>query len=138
MIIKIIVPFTEECGGNARQLISDPGVPVSISANPFLEGDNAKVYPIQVEISENNTGSQAAWCSWSVLPPDREAYDPYLKFEFNATYLIEIVKISGRDAGINRYVIALTIKNDTGQGSTFINDNGIPKVSQLCYNIIDA
>ena len=129
------MPFTEECGGNARQLISDSDVPVSISANPFLEGDNAKVDPIQVEISENNTGSQAAWCS--VLPPVRVAYDPYLKFEFSSIYLIEIVKISGRDAN-NKFVIALTIKNDTGQGSTFINDNGIPKVSQLCNNIIDA
>ena len=136
---KIIVSFTKECGGNARQLISDPDVPVNISANPFLEGDNAKVDPSQLEISESNTGDQSAWCS--VLPPNayRVAYDPYLKFEFNSTYLIEIVKISGRDVN-NRFVIALTIKNDTGhgQGFTSINDNGIPNVSQFCYNIIDA
>ena len=93
--------------------------------------------PSQLEISESNTGDQSAWCS--VLPPNayRVAYDPYLKFEFNSTYLIEIVKISGRDAN-NRFVIALTIKNDTGQGFASINENGIPKVSQLCYDIIDA
>ncbi|MCG8622411.1 MAG: hypothetical protein MJE68_10505 [Proteobacteria bacterium] len=93
--------------------------------------------PMQVEISESNTGNQAAWCS--VLPPAPAgiAYDPYLKFEFNTTYLIEIVKISGGSVG-NSYVIALTIKNDTGQGYAVINDNGIPKVSQLCCNIRDA
>ena len=89
----------------------------------------------QVEISESNTGSQAAWCS--VESTARAAYDPYLKFEFNTTYLIEIVKISGGSVG-NSYVIALTIKNDTGQGYAVINDNGIPKVSQLCCNIRDA
>ena len=91
--------------------------------------------PSQVEISDSNTGDQAAWCS--VLPLARVAYDPYLMFEFSSTYLIDIIKISGKDAG-NSYVGTLTIKNDTGQGSAFINDNGIPKVSQLCYNIIDA
>ena len=101
MIIKIIVPFTKECGGNAT---SDSGGLVNISSNPLLEGDNAKADPSQIEISESNTGDQAAWCS--VLPPNRAAYDPYLKFEFNTTYLIEIVKISGSDAG-NRFVIAL-------------------------------
>lgn len=121
----------EECGGNAKQLISDPDVLVSISANPLLEM-SPKVDPIQLEISESNTDP---WCSAQTTA--RAAYNPYLTFEFNSTYLIEIVTISGRSAN-NRFVEALTIKNDTGQGFTFINDNGVPKVSHLWCNSIGA
>ena len=125
------MPFIEECGGNAKQLISDPDVLVSISANPLLEM-NPKVDPIQLEVSENNTDP---WCS--TPPTARAAFNPYLIFEFSSTYLIEVITISGRSAS-NRFVEALTIKNDTGQGFAFINNNGIPKVSQLLYNIIGA
>ena len=101
---------------------------MKISANPFLEGDNAKVESTTVEISEGN--DQGAWCS--VLPPGRTAYNPYLTFEFNSTYLIETVKISGL-YNPNMYVTALTIQNDTGQGFVFISDN--PKVSQFRYTV---
>jgi hypothetical protein len=99
---------------------------MEISANPLLEM-NPKVDPSQVEISDSNTDP---WCS--VLPTARVAYDPYLTFEFSSTYLIEFVKISGHSVG-NRFVGTLTIKNNTGQGFGFINDNPtiIPKVSQL-------
>ena len=117
------MPSIEECGGNARQLISDPDVPVNISANPFLEGANAKVDPSQLEISDSNTDP---WCS--AEPQGGVPYDPYLTFEFNSTYLIEIVKISGDNEQYS-YVRTLSIKNDTGQGFAFISDNGIPKVS---------
>lgn len=79
----------------------------------------------QVEISASNTNS---WCS--VEPSSGAAFDPYLTFEFNSTYLIEIVKISGGNEN-SMYVQTLTIKNDTGQGLVVISDNGIPKVSQL-------
>ena len=94
---------------------------------------NPKVDRREVEISENNTNQ---WCS--VPQPWRLAFDPYLTFEFNSTYLIEMVQISGLANG-NRYVIALTIQNNTGQGFAFINDNsGNPKVSQLWYNVIGS
>jgi LEA14-like dessication related protein len=90
------------------------------------------VDPRQVEISESNTNS---WCS--VQPSSGEAFDPYLTFELDSTYLIEIIKISGGNQS-HGYVTALTINNDTGQGFVFISDNGIPKVSQLWYNIESA
>ena len=84
--------------------------------------------PIQVEISDSNTDP---WCS--VMPTAnryRAAFSPYLIFEFNAMYLIELVEISGSSDG-NIFVEALTIQNNTGQGFTFIKDNGIPKVSRV-------
>ena len=87
---------------------------------------NPRVDRREVEISENNTNQ---WCF--VAPTWRLAYDPYLTFEFNSTYLIEMVEISGVASG-NQRVIALTIQNDTGQGFAFINNNlGIPMVSQF-------
>ena len=122
------VSLTEECGccGLAKQLTPDSSDLISISANPVLEGANAKVDPSRVEISESNTNP--GWCS--AEPPGGVPYDPYLTFEFSSTYLIEIVKISGGNESY-RYVRTLSIKNDTGQGFAFISDNRIPKVSQL-------
>ena len=96
---------------------------MDISANPLLEGLNTKVDPMKVEISEDNGNNP--WCS--AVPSGQTAYYPYLTFEFSSIYLIELVTISGR-YHLNTYVIALTIQNDTGQGFTFINDNGVPKV----------
>ena len=95
---------------------------MDISANPLLEGI-AKVDHMKVEISEDNRDNP--WCS--ATQPAGTAYYPYLTFEFRSTYLIELVIISGRNHP-NTYVTALTIQNDTGQGFTFINDNGVPKV----------
>ena len=121
----------EECGccGGARQLISDHDGLVEISPNPLLEGADAKVDPSEIEISETNNNP---WCSVPA-PPDRTSgYDPYLTFEFNSTYIMEKVKISGPDRGDRQYATALTFQNDTGQGFMFINDNsGNPKVSQF-------
>ena len=107
---------------------------MEISANPLLEV-NAKVDPIQVEISENNADNP--WCS--AMPTGGTVYYPYLTFEFNSTYLIELVKISGRNHP-NTYVIALIIQNNTGLGFELISDNqsGIPKVSQFRYSVIGS
>ena len=62
-----------------------------------------------------------------------------LTFEFNSTYLIELVKIYGRTHP-NTYVIPLTIQNNTGLGFELISDNqsGIPKVSQFRYSVIGS
>ena len=98
---------------------------MDISANPLLEV-NPKVNPVQVEISEDNANNP--WCS--ALPSGQTAYYPYLTFEFSSIYLIELVTISGRNHP-NEFVTALTIQNDTGQGFEFLNDNGVPTVSQL-------
>ena len=106
---------------------------MEISANPLLEGADVAVDRTVVVLSENNRN---AWCSVAPPVPQTRIYDPYLTFEFNATYLIEMVTMSGDPDRIDRYVRALTIQNDTGQGFTFIHDNsGTPKVAAK-YNIL--
>ena len=102
---------------------------MEISANPLLQGADVGVNRTLIEISESNTVNRVAWCSAS--QSDSTAYDPYLTFKFNSMYLIEMIEISSRN---NFYMIvkAFTLQNDTGKGFAFINDNGVPKVSQLC------
>ena len=112
------------CWGLAKQLIADDNdVCLEISTNPLLQ-DDPKVDRMIVEISESNSG---AWCY--MTPPFGTAFDPYLTFKFNSIYLIEMVSISGDPGSGSRYVTALTIQNNTGQGFAFINDNsGMPQV----------
>ena len=116
----------KECGccGSAKQLIADDSdVYLEISTNPLLQ-DDPIVDRMNVEISESNNG---AWCS--MTPDFGRAFDPYLTFEFNSIYLIEVVGISGDPGSGGRHITALTFQNNTGQGFGFINDNsGMPQV----------
>ena len=82
----------------------------------------------KLNISASNRDS---WCS-DVPQPLTRIFNPYLTFVFNSTYLIEMVNISGDPDHSDRYITALHIWNNTGQGFAFINDDsGIPKVRSI-------
>ena len=123
-------------------LISDLSVYVDITANPQLEEQhgNVEVDRENLTLSMYNSNS-SGWCS--ALLEGTSIYSPYLKFQFNITYLIEAVSVSGeRGGGGDNYVKTLLVLNDTGDDPIFLGEGGnytvrgsVATVNLLClYN----
>ena len=114
------------CCGSAKPLVSDPDVIVNITANPLLEKD-VNVDSASLNISETN---ERPWCSIKQMPST--SFDPFITIEFNSTYLIEMIDISGDPSNSGKqYVTKFYVMNDTGQGFSFIGNPENPRVREF-------
>ena len=95
---------------------------MSITANNQLNVDNV----IKVDRENLTLHEGFGWCFARLSKTS--AYTPYLKIQFNSTYRIERIDVSGTSN--DSYVTRLLMVNDTEKGILFLKQENDYRVSE--------